>query len=436
MFRFRIATIPIEVHASHLALTLMLAFMFAQPHGDLDWSAHAPTPILIAIWSAIISFSVLFHEMGHAFASRAFGYRPVVQLIGMGGLTHPGPNETIPWHRQVLLTLAGPAAGMSLAIGAAVLRFVLGKLGELPAPLDYALDGMAIANGFWAVLNMLPIHPLDGSHIASAVLIRIFGRDGFLYAQIVGVCVGGIFAAWAFAQHQQMLGFFAVLYLWQTFVNINRYRRGELPSTALHPFEQATMNAEQLAREDKLPEARTMVDQLLALDLQPTLRARLHLLAGWISLKLGEGRKALDHFSMAGGAQVPPHALAAAFSLVGDDVRALPLWQAAVAKVPDAMLQHELAGTLIRLGRAREALALPGVKVTPAYECAEGVFVARQDFGGAARALEASNEAEPTVAKAYESARDFAKAGLPDDAVRMLEKATSQGFKRRGARLQ
>src|SRR5450432_2025348 len=131
------------------------------------------------------------------------------------------------------------------------------------------------------------------------------------------------------------------------------------------------------------------------------MRSRLHLLAGWVSLKLGEGRRALDHFSMAPGAQVPPHALAAAFSLIGDDVRALPLWQAAAAKTPDATLLHELAGTLIRLGREREALALPGVKVTPAYECAEGVLVVRGDFAGAARVLEASNGAEPTVGKAY-----------------------------------
>ena len=73
------------------------------------------------------------------FASRVFGYRPRVQLIGMGGRMLPNPNETMPWYREVLLTAAGPVTGLTAGFSAGMLQVVLKLTGNNPPALDYAL---------------------------------------------------------------------------------------------------------------------------------------------------------------------------------------------------------------------------------------------------------------------------------------------------------
>ena len=73
-------------------------------------------------------------------------------------------------------------------------------------------------------------------------------------------------------------------------------------------------------------------------------RQRAHHLLGWVALKEGQGRRALDHFSQVQGQPVEPHALAAAFSLVGDDARALPAVGEAWRDTGDRTVLHESPG--------------------------------------------------------------------------------------------
>ena len=65
-------------------------------------------------WVVAVFLSVLVHEMGHALAIRALGVQPWITLYGMGGLTsHRGGR--LPPKTQILVSLAGPAAGFALA---------------------------------------------------------------------------------------------------------------------------------------------------------------------------------------------------------------------------------------------------------------------------------------------------------------------------------
>src|SRR5256885_17021885 len=117
MLRLRLAGIPVEIHPSHLFFVPLLVLLYLQqPTG---WAAQVPRPLAVAYAAAIVSSVLLLHELGHAFAARAFGYRPVVQLIGLTGRTLPNPNETMPWYRDVALHLAGPATGITLGFTAA-----------------------------------------------------------------------------------------------------------------------------------------------------------------------------------------------------------------------------------------------------------------------------------------------------------------------------
>src|SRR4051794_3654789 len=102
MLKLRLAGIPVEVHPSHIVFMPLVAFFVVEPTG---WAAYAPRALVVALTAAIVSSALLLHELGHALAGRTFGYRPVVQLIGLTGRTLPNPNETIPWQRDVAMHL-------------------------------------------------------------------------------------------------------------------------------------------------------------------------------------------------------------------------------------------------------------------------------------------------------------------------------------------
>ncbi|MGV3624173.1 MAG: TPR end-of-group domain-containing protein, partial [Archangium sp.] len=209
------------------------------------------------------------------------------------------------------------------------------------------------------------------------------------------------------------------------------YFRGELPAGKVaHPLTAVVERAEALYRERKLDEAKRMATQLIDAEATPPLlRSRSHVLLGWIALKEGNGRRALDHFSQVQGFTIPAQAAAAAFSLIGDEHRAIPLWAQAYAETPDPLVLHEYAGALLRGGREAEARALPGVNLARAWLAAERVFYVRKDFEAGARAAEAAFKEEPVAANAYTAACAYALAGKTEDALRMLQLASQNGYR-------
>jgi Zn-dependent protease len=439
MVRFRLGSIPVEIHLSHVLISGLLAWTFAQPgHGDLwpdtvlrnpsspDYAATQALTILV--WAVVISGSVLIHELGHALASLLFGYRPSIHLIGMGGVTQPNAEGQIPWHRDVLLTLAGPVFGLMLGLASGAVFFLIDRAGGSEGA-RYILRGAAIANIFWAVLNMIPVQPLDGGRIATAVLQRVFGRQGFLYAQILALVLGSAVLVFSAVTRSIFLGIFFGMYMLRSWTLIQAYRRGELPVDApSSPNEVALGRAETLFRDGKYNEARGLCEQLLAQDLQASQRARAHHVLGWVELKEGHGREALNHFGRVQNMSVAPQALAAAFSLVGDEDRAIPLWHMAASTSADPTLRHELAGALIRAGRVSDAKRLPDVRMSTAWTAAERVWSLRGELEKAAHAAESAFQAEPSAELAYDAACAWARAAQDTAAMRMLQLAAQNGF--------
>ncbi len=418
MFQFRLGRIPVEVHGSHLLLSAVLALSFSQGDGP-GW----PSGALVAAWMATISISVLVHELGHALASLAFGYQPTIQLVGMGGLTHPNAKGPIPWHKDVMLTFAGPMAGLALGIGC--------RLAQPYVPHDgasYLLGGAFIANVGWAVLNLLPVSPLDGGRIASAVLIRIFGRVGFLLAQILALVVAGAAVLLGAYTRNPVLALLFGFYGVRAVTLIGAYLRGDAPATETHPAEIQLRQAAQHFVEGRLEQARLAAEAVLEQDIPAPLRGRAHHLLGWVAVKEAKGREALDHFAQATGQKVETHALAAAFSLIGDESRANGLWELAHKETRDETVLHEWAGSLIRAGRADEARRLRGVHLPSAYSCAERVAYLRGDFSLAARIGEERLLVDPRAEVAYDTACAHARAGDARSALRFLWRAKELGF--------
>ncbi len=441
MLRFKVGRIPVEVSFSHVLISVLLAFSFAQGVGDRGaWPgwilADAKHPqhqvtftFCVALWTLMISGSVLVHELGHATSAQLFGHPASIHLVGLGGLTRAQGTDTLPWHKDVLFTLAGPGAGLALGVVAGLVNLGLGVVGARHDLARYVLEGLFYANVFWTVLNLIPLATLDGGRIAAAVLTRLFGRPGFLVAQVLSLLLGGALLTWALVGGQAFMAMLFCLLLFRTVANITAYQRGELPlGEAAHPMTAALQQAEARFGEGKLADAAALAQGALTDATPAALRSRAHLVLGWVALKEGQGRRALDHFTQAQGVPVPPHALAAAFSLIGDEARAIPLWLRAAEESPEPTIIHELAGALLRAGREAEARRLPNLRPALAYLAAERVHAVRREYEQAAAMAEAAFREEPGATLAYNAACDFALAGQPDGALRMLALASQNGF--------
>ncbi len=438
---FRLFRIPITVTVSHVLFSAVIAFSFAQaPSSAARWPGSIiaqhnhpnralTLTLLVAVWMAIITVSVLIHELGHATAAKRFGYQPEITLVGLGGQTSASGTESLRWWQDVLYTLAGPSAGLALGVVAGVSLLVWRWLGVVPDAAQYVLENVFFANLFWTVLNLLPLSTLDGGRITSTVATRLFGRPGFLAAQVLSLALSFGLLLFAAKTGQIFLAALVVMLALRTVSNITGYMKGELPlGTAAHPLLVAVARAETVAQEKNFPEAERIARQVLAEDPPPVVKSRAHVLLGWVALKQGNGRQALDHFSQVQGVTVPPHALAAAFSLIGDETRALPLWAQAAHETRDETILHELAGALLRAGREPEARALPNVKPALAFAAAERVLYVRGEYTRAAQMAEAAFHEAPSPTAAYDAACAFARAGNVTEAMRLLTLASQNGF--------
>jgi hypothetical protein len=129
-----------------------------------------PDPVLLAVWVAMAALAVLAHEAGHALALRMLGSSAVIVLHGLGGATTgtaSGPRA------RLLVSLAGPAAGLVLAAPLLVVHDATTTGSRVAAVVDLALW----ATLGWSVVNLVPVLPLDGGRAVAAGLSLVAGRD-------------------------------------------------------------------------------------------------------------------------------------------------------------------------------------------------------------------------------------------------------------------
>jgi Zn-dependent protease len=445
MLRFRLGSIPVNVHPTHALVSALLAYAFLPRPGSLtgptavSWPyRHLLTPtdprhgvtlaLYILSWVLIIFLSTLVHELGHALVGRFFGYRPSILLKWMGGVTQMNSPSALPWHHLVLINAAGPGFGLLLATASLAGRAWASGRSE---GLYFLCTVGAVANFVWALFNLLPVPPLDGGHIVSAVATRFFGQGGFIAAQGLALVVSVALVALAVVHGDPLLGAFFVLFGLQAMRLLLAVWRGEmrLVRTPPEPLVRALKEGREALAHGRPKEARQLALSVLeAEETTPELDSRAHHLLGWVALKEGQGRMALDHFSQVQRRAVETHALAAAFSLLGDEPRALSLWELAWQERRDATVLHEYAGSLIRSAREQEALRLPGVEPEAAFTCAGRTLFIRGAYSEAAALAEAGLARVPSARLAYDAACAQARARHRDDAVRLLHRATALGF--------
>lgn len=147
------------------------------------------------IWAVVIFFSVLIHEYGHALTALAFGQQAYIELVGLGGVTNrQGPKLEL-W-KEFLIVINGPLAGFCLFL---VAYMIYGHLGKNPTPTVFnsIIFVTMYANLIWTIMNLLPIHPLDGGRLFSIILESIFGLKGIKFSliasSIFSLCISVFF---------------------------------------------------------------------------------------------------------------------------------------------------------------------------------------------------------------------------------------------------
>jgi len=164
---------------------------------------------LIALVAIPIVIAITLHEAAHGFVARHFGDSTAADLgrVTLNPLKHIDPLGTIilpgllllshtgilfgyakpvpvdfsalnhPKRDMIWVAAAGPAMNLFLALISAALIFVAVRLGLGPnGPLIQLLLASININLVLAVLNMIPLPPLDGGRVAVGLLPQPFSN--------------------------------------------------------------------------------------------------------------------------------------------------------------------------------------------------------------------------------------------------------------------
>jgi stage IV sporulation protein FB len=200
---FSIAKIPVRVHPLFWLISIVFGALAVR-------GSNVNILIGMALWTAAVFVSILVHELGHALTAKAHGWPPRIVLHSMGGLAIYSPTRHSR-RASLLIDFMGPGAGFILG-GLIVVAILLSghsielipgvgpRLGSGPdflaggGRLELFVVFMLYVNIFWGVMNLMPVQPLDGGHIAKSIIEKYRPRDAWSIALKLGIGTAGTLA--------------------------------------------------------------------------------------------------------------------------------------------------------------------------------------------------------------------------------------------------
>lgn len=167
--------VPVQIGASIILLPLIL----------IDFGAGARALAFDVMFVAILLGSIYLHELGHAWGCLIQGV-PVKRIMLYGGGGFCERTRSASRYEQELIVAMGP-----------IVTIVLWAVAGLIAPMisdpetRWVFQMIAWVNGFLAILNLLPVHPLDGGKLFELILHRVISP---VTATTISACVGLLFA--------------------------------------------------------------------------------------------------------------------------------------------------------------------------------------------------------------------------------------------------
>ena len=177
MLRFTLFGFPIQIHGMFWLNTALMG-------GAIGADSPERFRGLLA-WVVAVLLSVLIHELGHALAMRNYGdHRVGIVLYAFGGLAMGSKPRTR--QEDFLVSAAGPGLEIlaGLAVGWSITLW--------PPPwlwLHQMLDAFTVVSIFWALLNLVPVLPLDGGRLCQAYLGPGRQRQVLTISIVCAVCL-------------------------------------------------------------------------------------------------------------------------------------------------------------------------------------------------------------------------------------------------------
>jgi Zn-dependent protease len=230
--RFQLLGFPVRIAWTFWLAGVVFGYGLVQTlDGVFGMASPGPIPLLL-LWTVCLLVSILIHELGHALAFRQNGIHASIVLYHFGGLAIPTSSFS-PGHgfgrlspkQDIWISFAGPlaqvasAAVLVAAVKAAGYRLTVfawmpGPFYKIPGVLEGAeIDSPGLfalvtfyifPSVLWALLNLVPVWPLDGGHIMRSI-IQMRGGN-MVHALWVSVIACGVMAAYGFANGQRYMG--------------------------------------------------------------------------------------------------------------------------------------------------------------------------------------------------------------------------------------
>lgn len=180
--QFRLGSIPVRIEIPFFLVAVLLG-------------VNSHPGILLLWWVAVVLVSVLVHELGHAVTGQAFGEHVRIVLHAFGGLTFRSGKFTSAVE-DITVSLAGSVTQI-LLLGLPA-HFLL-QSGGIQSFTWYVIlyDVRWVSLG-WAILNLLPILPLDGGNIALTVLRHVRRIDAERVTRSISVGAALGLSIWAY----------------------------------------------------------------------------------------------------------------------------------------------------------------------------------------------------------------------------------------------
>lgn len=377
--QFRFMGFPVHVRAGFWMFMALVVFIQGPRFG-------IPFAVFLAVFT-------LIHELGHAFAARNTGARAEISLDFMAGYAAYTPSRPLTRGERALISFAGP--GVQIAIGSVV---YLALRGALAGPEAGNAVQLAV---FWAgpvigLLNLLPLLPFDGGHLAEIGVELVAPKRAHTFMQWFTVGATGIaIAVMALEPELRRWVFFALIPLLSVAAAMSQEKqRGH-----------RSQSQQALARAEALAWAGDVVDFPRGAVPSPWYRA-------WQQLRAGDQQAAL-HVLLLDFADTEPVNWWPPDAAPDDALRQVAALLPSPLPTGRAYSSYVLSGVLLRLGRHEEAAHYAAEAYGSSRQPALAVHVARAAAAMGHRTtslgwLRAAAKSSPdTVSDAVATAKEF-----------------------------
>ena len=135
----------------------------------------------------LITLIVVFHELGHFFAMKYFGYSDLgIFFIPLLGAYASGTKREVSQKESAIILLAGPLPGIIVGI----IFFFLYKNNPELEVAGIPFDRIALFFIFLNLINLIPVYPLDGGQLLNRIFLdeESWISKGFIFLSILFLC--------------------------------------------------------------------------------------------------------------------------------------------------------------------------------------------------------------------------------------------------------